>query len=162
LDSAPGQGTTFKIYLPRVDESVEAVAEKGVEKGAVEDLPRGRESVLVVEDDKEVRQLSVRILNRQGYRVWEANDGVEALRVCEQHKEPIDLMLTDVVMPQMGGLELAEKVQPLRPQMKVLFTSGYMDDAVVHKGILNSGSHFLQKPFSPTVLARKVREVLDG
>ena len=162
LDSAPGQGTTFRIYLPRVDEPVEELAEKGAEKGAAEDLPRGPETVLVVEDDPEVLELSVRILNRQGYRVWQAVNGVEALRICEQHKEPIDLMLTDVVMPQMGGKELAEKVQPLRPQMKVLFTSGYMDDAVVHKGILNSGSHFLQKPFSPTVLAHKVREVLDG
>ena len=156
VDSAPGQGTTFKIYLPRVEELAEELAEK-VQR---EDLPRGRETVLVVEDDAEVRQLSMRILNRQGYRVWQAVNGVEALRICEQQKEPIDLMLTDVVMPQMGGKELAEKVQLLRPQMKVLFTSGYLDDEIVHK-ILNSGNQFLKKPFSPALLACKVREVLD-
>jgi PAS domain S-box-containing protein len=161
LDSTLGKGTTFKIYLPRVEESAEA-AQEGAEKGEAEDLPRGRETVLVVEDDEGVRQLSARILNRQGYRVWEAVNGAEALRIIEQQKEPIDLMLTDVVMPQMGGKELAEKVQPLRPQMKVLFISGYMDDAVVHREILDSASHFLQKPFSPAALARKVREVLDG
>jgi PAS domain S-box-containing protein len=156
LDSAPGQGTTFKIYLPRVEE----LAEELTEDLHGEDLPQGRETVLVVEDEERVRQLSVRILTRQGYRVWEAANGVEALRICERQKEPIDLMLTDVVMPQMGGKELAEKVQPLRPQMRVLFTSGYMDDDSVHK-ILNSGNQFLKKPFSPTVLACKVREVLD-
>jgi PAS domain S-box-containing protein len=156
VDSAPGQGTTFKIYLPRVEE----LAEELTEKVRGEDLPRGQETVLVVEDDAEVRQLSMRILNRQGYRVWQAVNGVEALRICEQQKEPIDLMLTDVVMPQMGGKELAEKVLPLRPQMKVLFTSGYLDDEIVHK-ILNSGNQFLKKPFSPALLARKVREVLD-
>jgi len=105
--------------------------------------------------------MSVDILNRQGYRVWEAANGAEALQICEQQKELIDLMLTDVPPSQIGGKELVEKVLPLRPQMKVLFTAGYTDNNIIPEDSLPSSSQFLPKPFSPIVLVRKVREMPD-
>jgi PAS domain S-box-containing protein len=156
--SEPGHGTTIKIYLPRVEEDLDTL--HGRDK--TDFLPRGRETVLLVEDEPSVRDLAHRLLNQQGYKVLEAANGEEALRVVQEHNgEEIHLLLTDVVMPQMGGKELAEKLETLRPDIKVLYTSGYTDDAIVHQGILEHGTYFLQKPFSLQTLSHKVREVLD-
>jgi two-component system, cell cycle sensor histidine kinase and response regulator CckA len=156
--SEPGHGTTFKIYLPRVEEQLDTFH-------ALDETdysPRGSETVLLVEDEQEVRLLAHRLLSQQGYRVLEATNGVEALHVAQEHGgEKIHLLLTDVVMPQMGGKELADQLKILRPDIKVLYTSGYTDNAVVHQGVLNPGTHFLQKPFSLKTLSHKVREVLD-
>jgi len=156
--SEPGKGTTLKIYLPRVDEPPEEVGQKGVKEG----LPRGSETVLVVEDEEEVRKLAVQILRRQGYTVLEASQGNEASHICEQHKGPIHLMVMDVVMPGMNGRELAKSLEPHHPEMKVLYMSGYTDNAIVHHGILEKRLNFIQKPFTIDGLLRKVREVLDS
>jgi PAS domain S-box-containing protein len=156
--SEPGHGTTFKIYLPRVEEELDTL--QGQDE--TESSSRGSETVLLVEDEPLVRDLAHRILSQQGYKVLEAANGEEALRVVQEHiGEKIHLLLTDVVMPQMGGKELADQLKLLRPDVKVLYTSGYTDDAIVHHGVLEPGTHFLQKPFSPKTLSHKVREVLD-
>jgi CheY-like chemotaxis protein len=118
--------------------------------------------VLLVEDDEAVRALSEQVLRRSGYTVLVANQGLDALRLCAQHGGRIDLLVTDVVMPELGGRELAERLQVVRPDLKVLFLSGYTDDAVVRHGVLEQEVYFLAKPFSPIVLAQKVREVLDA
>jgi PAS domain S-box-containing protein len=156
--SEPGHGTTFKIFFPRIDEAPDIIKLK---TGSGE-LPRGSETVLVVEDEKEVRSLASNVLKRQGYRVLEASNGGIAFLLCEQHQSPIDLMLTDVVMPEMNGRELAERVAGLHPEMKVLFMSGHTDDAIVQHGILEKHVNYIQKPFTVENLARKVREVLEG
>jgi two-component system cell cycle sensor histidine kinase/response regulator CckA len=155
--SEPGQGTTFKIYLPREEEPLEEIREKVVK----EEFPRGSETVLVVEDEEEVRKLAVRILQKQGYKVLEASQGNEALFICEQHEEPIHLLVTDVVMPGMSGRELSERLTSLRPEIKILYMSGHTNSAIVHHGVLEPGVNLLQKPFTPEALARKVREVLE-
>ena len=155
--SEPGQGTTFKIYLPQEEEPLEEIGEKVV-KG---ELPRGNETVLVVEDEEEVRKLAVRILQKQGYKILEASQGNEALFICEQHEEPIHLLVTDVVMPGMSGRELSEHLISLHLETKILYMSGHTNSAIVHHGVLESGVNLLQKPFTPEALARKVREVLD-
>jgi PAS domain S-box-containing protein len=155
--SEPGKGTTFKIYLPRVDEPLEELGEKVVR----EQLPQGSETILIVEDDEEVRKLAIRILRTQGYTVLEACQGKDALSVLEKHKKPIDLLLSDVVMPGMDGRELAKQLGVLYPGMKVLYMSGYTDNAIVHHGVLYKGMNYIQKPFTIDGLARKVREVLD-
>jgi two-component system cell cycle sensor histidine kinase/response regulator CckA len=156
--SEPGHGTTFKIYLPKVEEELDTLHGRD----ETEFSPRGSETVLLVEDEQEVRLLAHRLLSQQGYRVLEATNGVEALHVAqEQGGEKIHLLFTDVVMPQMGGKELADQLKILRPDIKVLYTSGYTDNAIVHQGVLNPGTHFLQKPFSLKTLSHKVREVLD-
>ncbi len=157
LYSEPGRGTTFKIYLPQAGEAIVAAP-----IGAERPLPkRGTETLLLVEDEDVVRFLTREILVGQGYTVLEASRGDEAIRICTQHGGPIHLMVTDVVMPGMSGPQVAKALQPLRPEMKVLYVSGYTDDAIVHHGILTSGLAFLQKPFAPESLARKVREVLE-
>jgi len=155
--SEPGHGTTFKIYLPRVDEPLEEVKEVMAGKGFIQ----GSETILVAEDEREVRKLSVQILKKQGYRVLEASNGAEALRIFELQKDPVHLILTDVVMPQMGGKELADRLRSICPNIKVLFTSGYADSALAQKDRFDSHLAFLGKPFSPTGLLQKVREVLD-
>ncbi len=154
--SEPGKGSTFKIYLPRVDEPPEQLREKA----SGDELLRGSETILLVEDEEEVQKLAVRVLERQGYRVLSARNGDEALLICEEHKDPIHLMLTDVVMPGMNGQELAERLRPFHPKMKVLYMSGYTDNAIVLHGVLREGVHYIQKPFTVEALARKVREVL--
>lgn len=156
--SEPGRGTTVKVYLPRVGAAVEAVT-------PIADPPAlrgGDETVLLVEDATPVRMLARRSLEARGYRVLDAADGPSALRTASTHAGGIDLLVTDVVMPGMSGRELAERLAPARPMMKVLYTSGYTDDAMVLQGVLTAGVAFLQKPFVPDALARKVREVLDG
>jgi two-component system cell cycle sensor histidine kinase/response regulator CckA len=155
--SEPDHGTTFKIYLPRVYEAPEELKEEGVR----ERTHRGGETILLVEDEAEVRKLAARILERQGYTVLEARDGEEALLLCEHKKEPIHLVLTDVVMPQMGGPQLVEQLKHVRQDFKVLYMSGYTDNSITHQGVLERGMNYIQKPFTIDGLTRKVREVLD-
>jgi two-component system cell cycle sensor histidine kinase/response regulator CckA len=155
--SEPGKGTAFKIYLPRVDGPLEEGRERVVEG----EIPHGEETVLIVEDYEEVRQLAVQVLERQGYNVLEAANGNETLRVCKEYKGPIHLMVADVVMPGMSGRELAERIKSLHPEIKVLYTSGYADDRIIHYGVLREGVNYIQKPFTMEGLARKVREVID-
>jgi PAS domain S-box-containing protein len=156
--SEPGKGTTFKVYLPRIDQAVEVIAPTQV---PVDEPPRGCETILLVEDEEAVRSLARGLLESSGYEVLEANGAHEALQVGKRHKERIHLLLTDVVMPQMSGRELAEHLAPLHPETKVLYMSGYADNAVVHHGLLDPSAFFLQKPFTADALARKLREVLD-
>jgi signal transduction histidine kinase len=156
--SEVGRGTSFKVYLPRLEAA--AVADVPVVVAPTQQVG-GQETLLVVEDDEAVRALTRTVLRSNSYDVIEAVDADEALRWVEEHKEPIHLLVTDVVMPGMSGRELAERLKQLRPEMKVLFVSGYTDDAVVRHGLLEAEVAFLQKPFTPNALARKVREVLD-
>src|SRR5450759_3551020 len=153
--SEPGKGTTFKVYLPQVNEGI-PIQES---KPEIESL-RGDETIMVVEDQADLRKLAQHILEGYGYQVLTAANGGEALLQAERHVGPIQLMLTDVVMPRMTGRELADRLKPLRPAMKVLYTSGYTDNVVVHRGIVDLGVAYLQKPFTPIGLAAKVREVL--
>jgi len=155
--SEPGHGSSFKIYLPRV--ATPAGAAAGPQKGGP---ARGTETVLVVEDEPAVLSLSRRALEAQGYVVLAASDAAAALRVVERHGGMIHLLLTDVVMPGLSGRELADQLAGQRPGIRVLYMSGYPGDAVVQHGTLPTGSAFLQKPFSPDGLARKVRDVLDA
>jgi CheY-like chemotaxis protein len=157
--SEAGHGTTFKIYLPRV---AERQAETAEAKIGFDELPRGTETILLVEDEQMVRSLTRHILELCGYTVLEAQNGVEASAIFEKGERRIDLLVTDVVMPLMGGRELAERLAQTHPQLRVLFTSGYTDDAVVRHGVIEAGTNFVQKPFTPNVLARKIREVLDA
>jgi PAS domain S-box-containing protein len=155
--SEPGKGTTFKIYLPGVDEPLEESKEE-IKK---EELPRGSETILLVEDDKEVRKLALRILQRQGYMVLESSQGDDALQLCEEYKGRIHLILTDVVMPVMNGHELTQRLTLHHPEAKVLYMSGYTDNTIVHHGVVKKGTNYIQKPFTVDGLARKVRQVLD-
>jgi len=155
--SEVGKGTTFKIYLP----CVESHAQEPKIRAADINLQNGTETVLLVEDEKRVRDMTREILQESGYHVLEAEHGQEALLIADRHPGTIHLMLSDVVMPQMSGRELAERLVPLRQEMKVLYMSGYTDDAIVHHGVLDEGMSFIEKPFTPNALARKVREVLD-
>ncbi len=155
--SEPEQGTTFKVYLSKAKGDVTS-EEK--ERTFVDDLG-GSETVLIVEDDDSLRKLAQKALKQYGYRVLEAENGEDALRVSEAHDGSIDLLITDVVMPKMSGKETAEQLQPLYPHMKVIYMSGYTDNAIVHHGVLKQGLNFLEKPFSPESLAHNVREVLD-
>jgi two-component system, cell cycle sensor histidine kinase and response regulator CckA len=158
--SEVGEGTTFKIYLPR--DGQEAAAERGGGQ-APEALPSGDETVLLVEDDETVREMTKEALELSGFVVVAAGHGEEALRVCREHRGPIDILLTDVVMPQMGGRTLVERLAEAgRRDLPVIFMSGYTDDAVVRHGILREDVNFIQKPFTPDVLVRKIRAVLDG
>ncbi len=156
--SEPGHGTTFKIYLPRITGTADTV----VPAPESQQLRRGTETVLLVEDAAPVRALARRSLEAYGYAVLDAADGFAAFELSARHPGGIDILVTDVVMPGMSGRELAERLAPRRPRMKVLYTSGYTDDAMVRQGVLRSGVAFLQKPFVPETLARKVRDVLDG
>ncbi len=153
--SEPGKGSTFKIYLPRVIAPV--VTEEGPRE---EPVRRGTETILLVEDEAGVRKLVRDVLEQRGYHVLEAGSGDEALAVAAKH-DRIDMLLTDVVMPRMGGRELAHELTRLRPGLPVLFLSGYTDEVIADQKILGTGADFLQKPFAPDVLARKIREILD-
>jgi two-component system cell cycle sensor histidine kinase/response regulator CckA len=154
--SEVGHGTTFKIYLPCVDE----VVQKPRSAGDSEEILSGTETILLVEDEEIVRNLVSTILTGYGYNVLVAVNGRAAQSKCETYSEPIHMLLTDVIMPKMSGSELKEQVVKLRPDIKVLFMSGYTDDAISHRGILDAGAAFIEKPFSPDDLARKVCEVL--
>jgi two-component system, cell cycle sensor histidine kinase and response regulator CckA len=156
--SEPGQGTTFKIYLPRA-EAIAGDLDPRIE--ALAPPPQGWETVLVVEDEETLRDIVREGLTAAGYAVLEARHAGEALRVCDQYRDPIHLLITDTVMPGLGGRELAQRMKALRPEIKVLYMSGYTDDAVVRHGVLTEQVAFLQKPFSLDTLARKVRAELD-
>jgi PAS domain S-box-containing protein len=155
--SEVGKGTTFKIYVPRVDDKTAGPPESS----PLMELLGGSETVLLVEDEEVVRDLGVRILSGLGYRVMRAGNGDEAIALAREHGERIDLLLTDVVMPGMSGRELANRLTRIHPEARVLFTSGYTDNAIVHHGVLDEGVSFIGKPYSPSALAKKVREVLD-
>src|SRR5690348_7958773 len=157
VESEPGKGARFEIYLPQVD-----AAAVDVSAAAGAPVPRGAETVLLVEDAAAVRAVTKQMLERQGYTVLQAPHGDAALRLAQKYDGPIHMLLTDVVMPLLSGRQLAEQLARVRPDMKVLYASGYTDDSVVRHGILESGTAYLQKPFSPESLARKVREVLDS
>jgi CheY-like chemotaxis protein len=158
VDSALDQGTTISMYLPQVVGAGTLAAYT-----PADGLPRGTETILLVEDEPAVRVLAARVLREQGYHVLEAGHGAEALQVALSYGlANIGLLLTDVVMPQMGGGALAEQLAALRPDIKVLFMSGYTNNVLVQHDRLVQGGMFLQKPFPPGVLVRKVREVLDA
>jgi PAS domain S-box-containing protein len=156
VDSRPGEGSVFQVYLPRVD----GVAEAGAAAPPQVDLPGGAETVLVVEDQTEVRRLALRILKNNGYDLLEAANGPEALALSRSYPGPIHLLVTDVVMPGMTGRELATRLAETRPQIKVLYISGYTADAIGHEGVLDPGVAYLSKPFTPAQLAVRVREIL--
>jgi CheY-like chemotaxis protein len=155
--SEPGKGATFKVYFPRVD---------GHNFSVRPSLPpvtfRGTETILLVEDQEQVRNVALSILRKHGYRVLVAENAGEALLLSESNADTIHLLLTDVVMPNLSGAELAKRLTRTRPELKVLCMSGYTDDSVIRHGVLESAMPFLQKPFTPDSLARKVREVLNA
>ncbi len=157
VDSAPGTGTTVRVYFPRADRAVAQV----VMQPSAPNL-RGYETILLVEDEDQVRLVVRTILRRSGYEVLEAQNAGEAFLICEQFGAPIHLLLTDVVMPRMSGRELAERLGPIRPDMRVIFMSGHTEDAVLHHGVSEEAMEFLQKPITPDSLLRKVRTVLDA
>ncbi|MDP6454073.1 MAG: ATP-binding protein, partial [SAR202 cluster bacterium] len=153
VDSQPGEGTTFKVFLPRVEEKPTAESRPDEKRS----WPTGIETVLLAEDEPLVRSLIVEVLESQGYNVLQASNGAEAMRIAEsQTQEPIDLLLTDIVMPLMGGNELANRFRVLRPEAKIIYMSGYPKD------LPESGAEFIEKPTSPDILASKVRSVLDS
>jgi CheY-like chemotaxis protein len=156
VQSEPGRGTTFSIYLPRVEIGV--LARKAEEPFDTE--LGGTETVLVVEDQTEVRRLITGVLASYGYQVLEAPSGGSALTEAQEYPARIDLLLTDVIMPDMTGKDVADRLRPARPEMKVLYVSGYSGEVIAHRGALEAGVAYLAKPFTPTLLVRKVRQVL--
>jgi CheY-like chemotaxis protein len=162
VESEPGAGTTFRIYLPRRAEKATTPVREAEELPEAESppLPAVQETVLVVEDEDALRELAREILEMHGYDVVEACNGQDALRVYDQREGGIDLLLTDVVMPVMGGRELARHLEKRQPGLKVLYVSGYTDETAIREGKLEPGAEFLAKPFSPDDLASKIREVL--
>jgi PAS domain S-box-containing protein len=156
--SEPGQGTTLGIYLPRVDQ-VASVQDRDV---ASADKLCGAETILLAEDEDVVRALAHAVLQKHGYTVLQAENGAQALAACERHPGPVHLLLTDVIMPGMSGCELADRLAQTHPETKVLYMSGHADDTIARHGLFDSDVAFLQKPFAPSILARKVREVLAG
>jgi len=160
VSSELGQGTTFQIYFPRIAQPAHVPVNSAKK---TEPLRRGTETLLVVEDEPSVRHLAQGVLRSQGYEVLTAPNGQDALRVAREHKgQPITLVVTDVIMPRMGGKVMAEWLKTSYPDLKILFTSGYTEDAIAHHGVLDEGVEFLPKPYSPASLARKVRELLDA
>ncbi|HEY0256479.1 MAG TPA: response regulator [Candidatus Methylacidiphilales bacterium] len=158
--SEVGKGTSFNVYFPRISPSTEYSSDTILKSGPVRS---GTETVLVVEDEPSLRHLAKGVLRGKGYQVLTAPNGQDALRVANEHKgSPISLVVTDVIMPRMGGKVMAEWLKISFPDLKVLFTSGYTDDAIAHHGVLEGGVEFLPKPYTPASLARKVREVLDA
>ncbi|MEO7474332.1 MAG: response regulator, partial [Gemmatimonadales bacterium] len=155
--SEPGLGTTFKVYLPRVGSG----ADLATTGDRTEPAERGSETILIVEDEDMVRTLACRALREQGYAVLEARTGADALRQLQARPSAIDLVITDVVMPEMGGRELGRRLKATRPSLPLLFMSGYTGEDVIQRGLMDADSAFQQKPFAPTGLARKVREILD-
>jgi two-component system, cell cycle sensor histidine kinase and response regulator CckA len=156
--SEPEKGSIFKIYLPRVEAAPEVEEQRVLPAREL----RGHETILLVEDEELVRTMLSEALRRYGYQVLEATQGSEAMRLLTEYQSPVGLLLTDVVMPEMSGQVLAERMVEINPELKVLFTSGYSDNAIVRHGILRPGVHFIQKPFTIVALLQKIREVLDS
>ncbi|HVS36566.1 MAG TPA: ATP-binding protein, partial [Gemmataceae bacterium] len=157
VESEPGRGSTFRVYLPLTygpAEAAPAPAAPAVPTG-------GKETQLLVEDEESVRQLARRTLQAKGYHVLEAGDGLAALTICQRHLRSIDLVVTDVVMPELGGVDLVQRLRTVRPHLKVLYMSGYNDSTLLRHGIEESEANYLEKPFTPDVLTRKVRDLLD-
>jgi CheY-like chemotaxis protein len=154
--SEPGRGTTFKLYFRQTGQR----AAQSQRPGRT-DL-RGAETILVVEDQEEVRTLATKALLRYGYTVFTACGAAEAIDFCKEHPRAIDLVITDVVMPGLSGRELGDELIRMHPDVRILFMSGYTDDAIAHRGVLHEGVNYLQKPFTPEILAAKVRDVLDA
>jgi CheY-like chemotaxis protein/histone H3/H4 len=155
--SEPGRGTTFKIYFPRLKEDVEPAT---LHVSATE-MPRGSETILLVEDEAKLRNILSEILRGLGYSVLVAEDGQNALGISAAHEAPIDLLITDIIMPGIGGRELANHLVHARPELNVLYISGYTDDSIITQGVFSNKLAFLQKPISTTDLAHKVRAILD-
>jgi signal transduction histidine kinase len=158
VDSAPGEGSVFKIYFPQATET----CDKSEKKADIIQLPCGNETILVVEDDIEAIRLTKEILEMQGYLVLTAPGGKEALKIAETYKENIHMVFTDVVMPHMSGKEMVDCLRLLLPDIKVLFMSGYANEAIMHHGVLEKGLFYIQKPFTIEKLSQKIREVLDS
>lgn len=158
VQSEKGVGTTFKIYLPNVESPVEDEQPSGPNSA----LSGGNETILVVEDDEQVRNFICAVLKRKGYHVLEADNGGEAFLICERYSEKIDLLITDVVMPRMSGRELAQRVASLRPQMRVLYLSAYTEHAIVSHGVLDTGIDFIAKPVAPDALLRRIRAIFES
>jgi DNA-binding NtrC family response regulator len=154
VSSEPGQGSTVKVYVPRVEED-EPAGERQLSF-------RGEETVLVVEDEDSVRDLVRQILEDHGHAVLTARHGRDAMLIAERYERPIDLLVTDVVMPEMGGGELVERLAARRPNLKVLYISGYTNDEVLRRGVHGAPASFLHKPFTSDDFMRRVREVLEG
>jgi len=154
--SEPGRGTTFKIYFPRTQESVSPIQKEN------DEIPSGTETVMVVEDEAALRELTCVLLEDAGYTVLESSGAEEALEAAKDMQCKIDLLLTDIVMPRLDGRELANQMVSLRPDLKVLYMSGYTDDIIVHRGVLTQGTVLVQKPFTKRTLLQKVRETLDS
>jgi len=161
LYSEAGKGTSFKIYLPRFSATGEALATQPALAAEADQPSPGHETILLVEDEENLRRLARQYLENQGYNVIDAPDGSTAIQISQAHKGPIHLLLTDVIMPGMNGRELANKVSPTRPEMRVLYMSGYTENHIGHNGTLDEGITLLQKPFTLPALKAKVREVLD-
>ncbi|TAJ22473.1 MAG: PAS domain-containing hybrid sensor histidine kinase/response regulator [Nitrospirae bacterium] len=157
VQSERGRGSTFTIYFPKAD----ANSQPALTDPLPSKLPQGTETILLVEDDPGIRELVREMLQISGYTVLEARHGIEAWMIGKQYAGPIHLLVTDVVMPQMSGHAVADRLTPLHPEMRVLYISGYTDDAISHHGVVDSGQDFLQKPFNPAILVQKVRDLLD-
>jgi CheY-like chemotaxis protein len=158
--SEPGRGTTFKVYLPRVEEPLERPDAPSSSSGLA--VPRAVETVLLVEDETALRTMIQEILEEAGYTVLSSASPEEAIAAAQSHPGPVHLLLSDVVMPRMGGRDLAAQVSALRPGLRVLYMSGYTDEAIVHHGMLDAGMHFLQKPFTSDDLLGRVRDLLGA
>ena len=156
--SEPGRGTTFKVYVPHVEDEVE-ISTRGL---SAAEMPRGSETILVAEDEAGLRKIVSELLKGLGYTVLLAEHGADALLVSEAHDGPIHLLVTDVVMPGIGGRELADRLVRSRPALRTLYLSGYTDDAVIAQGVFANEMTFLQKPFAGVDLAQKVRDVLEA
>jgi two-component system cell cycle sensor histidine kinase/response regulator CckA len=157
--SEPQLGTTFKVYFPRLDE--DDIVERSAESAAIASLA-GSEIVLLVEDEPSVRGLARRVLEGHGYTVLEARDGRDALRVADQYRQPIQLLLTDMMMPELGGRDVWTALKGRRSELRVLYMSGYTNEDMVRRGLLETDAAFLQKPFTAADLARAARRVLDA
>ena len=158
VQSEEAKGATFRIYLPRVATPPELLEKEFLFSSATQG---GDETILLVEDERIVRELAIKILKRLGYKVLHATDGAHAINVAKEYKDPIHLLMTDVVMPGMNGRQLAEQLIASHPEMKILYTSGYTDDAIGHHGVIEGDLNFIAKPYSLHDLAIRIRQMLD-